>query len=134
MDNGSGGFMTDLTFNGGKYGAFFGNQQFTTRNLTFNNCQTAVFMNWNWVSLRIFRFSPLVTNLIGEFRHGLYLASQSTTVELALIWPTEGHQARLLDPYYLLTAPSPTPLSGSLRSIPPMKDQPMAPLSLTMST
>ncbi|EHL02584.1 putative Glucan 1,3-beta-glucosidase [Glarea lozoyensis 74030] len=48
MDNGSGGFMTDLTFNGGKYGAFFGNQQFTTRNLKFNNCQTAIFMNWNW--------------------------------------------------------------------------------------
>jgi glucan 1,3-beta-glucosidase len=49
MDNGSGGFMSDLTFNGGQYGAFFGNQQFTTRNMTFNNCQTAVFMNWNWV-------------------------------------------------------------------------------------
>ncbi|KAK3953407.1 pectate lyase superfamily protein-domain-containing protein [Pseudoneurospora amorphoporcata] len=48
MDNGSGGFMSDLTFNGGKYGAFFGNQQFTTRNLTFNDCQTAIFMNWNW--------------------------------------------------------------------------------------
>ncbi|KAL2074490.1 hypothetical protein VTL71DRAFT_8268 [Oculimacula yallundae] len=48
MDNGSGGFMTDLTFNGGKYGAFLGSQQFTTRNMTFNNCQTAVFMNWNW--------------------------------------------------------------------------------------
>jgi glucan 1,3-beta-glucosidase len=48
MDNGSGGFMTDLIFNGGKYGAFFGNQQFTTRNLTFNGCQTAVYMNWNW--------------------------------------------------------------------------------------
>jgi glucan 1,3-beta-glucosidase len=48
MDNGSGGFMTDLTFNGGKYGAFFGNQQFTTRNLKFNGCQTAVYMNWNW--------------------------------------------------------------------------------------
>jgi glucan 1,3-beta-glucosidase len=44
MDNGSGGFMADLTFNGGKYGAFFGNQQFTTRNLTFNNCQTAIYM------------------------------------------------------------------------------------------
>ena len=41
--------MTDLTFNGGQYGAFFGNQQFTTRNMTFNNCQTAIFMNWNWV-------------------------------------------------------------------------------------
>jgi glucan 1,3-beta-glucosidase len=48
MDNGSGGLMVDLTFNGGKYGAFLGNQQFTTRNLTFNNCKTAIFMNWNW--------------------------------------------------------------------------------------
>lgn len=48
MDNGSGGFMSDLTFNGGQYGAFFGNQQYTTRNLTFNGCQTAIFMNWNW--------------------------------------------------------------------------------------
>lgn len=48
MDNGSGGFMTDLTFVGGKYGAFLGNQQFTTRNLTFRNCNTAVYMNWNW--------------------------------------------------------------------------------------
>ena len=49
MDNGSGGFMTDLTFNGGNYGMFLGNQQFTTRNLTFNNCGTAVYMNWNWL-------------------------------------------------------------------------------------
>ncbi|KAF2461924.1 exo-beta-1,3-glucanase Exg0 [Lineolata rhizophorae] len=49
MDNGSGGFMADLTFNGGNYGAFFGSQQFTTRNLTFNNCKTAIFMNWNWL-------------------------------------------------------------------------------------
>lgn len=48
MDNGSGGFMSDLTFNGGGYGAFFGSQQFTTRNMTFNNCNTAIFMNWNW--------------------------------------------------------------------------------------
>ena len=57
MDNGSGGFMSNLTFNGGRYGAFFGNQQFTTRDLTFNDCQTAIFMNWNWLwtfkSLRI---------------------------------------------------------------------------------
>ncbi|EEP82172.1 hypothetical protein UREG_07037 [Uncinocarpus reesii 1704] len=48
MENGSGGFMTDLVFNGGNYGAFFGNQQFTTRNLTFNECNTAIFMVWNW--------------------------------------------------------------------------------------
>jgi hypothetical protein len=49
MDNGSGGFMTDLVFNGGAIGAFFGSQQFTTRNLTFNDCGTAIFMNWNWL-------------------------------------------------------------------------------------
>lgn len=49
MDNGSGGFMSDLVFNGGNYGAFLGNQQFTSRNLTFNGCNTAVFMNWNWL-------------------------------------------------------------------------------------
>ena len=48
MDNGSGGFMSDLIFNGGNYGAFLGNQQFTSRNWTFNNCNTAIFMNWNW--------------------------------------------------------------------------------------
>lgn len=41
--------MTDLIFNGGRYGAFFGNQQFTTRNLVFNDCQTAIYMNWNWL-------------------------------------------------------------------------------------
>ncbi|KAJ9605855.1 hypothetical protein H2200_009704 [Cladophialophora chaetospira] len=49
MDNGSGGFMSDLTFNGGNYGMFLGNQQFTTRNLIFNGCSTAIFMNWNWL-------------------------------------------------------------------------------------
>lgn len=40
--------MSDLTFNGGGYGAFLGSQQFTTRNMTFNGCNTAIFMNWNW--------------------------------------------------------------------------------------
>ena len=49
MDNGSGGFFSDLIFNGGSVGAFLGNQQFTTRNLTFRNCQTAIYMNWNWL-------------------------------------------------------------------------------------
>ncbi|KAL1302651.1 hypothetical protein AAFC00_003018 [Neodothiora populina] len=48
MDNGSGGFMSDLVFDGGNYGAFLGNQQFTSRNWTFNDCNTAIFMNWNW--------------------------------------------------------------------------------------
>ncbi|CAK5264005.1 unnamed protein product [Mycena citricolor] len=48
MENGSGGFMGDLVFNGGKYGMWVGNQQFTVRNVTFNGAQTAVFGAWNW--------------------------------------------------------------------------------------
>ena len=43
--------MSDLVFNGGNYSVFFGNQQFTTRNLTFNDCGTAIKMNWNWIWL-----------------------------------------------------------------------------------
>lgn len=49
QDNGSGGFMTDLVFNGGAVGAFMGSQQFTVRNLTFNDCGTAIYQNWNWL-------------------------------------------------------------------------------------
>ena len=62
MDNGSGGFMTDLTFNGGNYGAFLGSQQFTTRNLTFNGCKTAVFMNVSYIfRLRLPQFGPFLS-------------------------------------------------------------------------
>lgn len=42
IEEGSGGFMTDLVFNGGLYGMNQGNQQFTMRNLTFNGCVTAI--------------------------------------------------------------------------------------------
>lgn len=49
MDNGSGGWLEDLIFNGGNVGLFGGNQQFTVANITFNNCVTAIFQNWNWV-------------------------------------------------------------------------------------
>ncbi|KAJ3932251.1 MAG: exo-beta-1,3-glucanase [Lentinula lateritia] len=45
MENGSGGFMGDL---GGKFGMWVGNQQFTVRNITVNNANTAVFGVWNW--------------------------------------------------------------------------------------
>jgi glucan 1,3-beta-glucosidase len=49
MENGSGGFMADLTFNGGGLGMSVGNQQFTTRNLTFNGCKTAISVQWDWL-------------------------------------------------------------------------------------
>ncbi|KAJ7768007.1 glycoside hydrolase family 55 protein [Mycena olivaceomarginata] len=41
MENGSGGFVGDLVFNGGKIGMSVGNQQFTVRNVIVNNAQTA---------------------------------------------------------------------------------------------
>ncbi|KAL7974408.1 glycoside hydrolase family 55 protein [Trichoderma sp. SZMC 28014] len=49
MEDGSGGWLNDLTFNGGALGMWVGNQQFTSRNLQFNGCQTAIYMNWNWL-------------------------------------------------------------------------------------
>ncbi|KAH9484138.1 putative glucan endo-1,3-beta-glucosidase [Psilocybe cubensis] len=48
MENGSGGFMGDLVFNGGKFGMWVGNQQFTVRNVTVNNAQSGIFSVWNW--------------------------------------------------------------------------------------
>jgi len=48
MENGSGGFMSDLVFNGGKNALWIGNQQFTTRNITINGAATGIYMNWNW--------------------------------------------------------------------------------------
>ncbi|KAK0442944.1 exo-beta-1,3-glucanase [Armillaria borealis] len=44
----SGGLISDLEFNGGKYGMWVGNQQFTVRNVVFNGVNTAVFASWNW--------------------------------------------------------------------------------------
>ena len=40
IEEGSGGLLTDLTFNGGAAGASMGNQQYTMKNLKFNNCKT----------------------------------------------------------------------------------------------
>jgi hypothetical protein len=48
MENGSGGFMTDLVFVGGNFGAYFGNQQFTTSGLLFDSCRTGLQIHWDW--------------------------------------------------------------------------------------
>ncbi|GAB0132610.1 hypothetical protein EsDP_00001040 [Epichloe bromicola] len=48
MENGSGGSMSELYFQGGNLGAYFGNQQFTSRNLLFFKCKTAVQIHWDW--------------------------------------------------------------------------------------
>ncbi|KAJ5974954.1 hypothetical protein N7481_008661 [Penicillium waksmanii] len=48
IESGSAGYMGDLVFNGGNIGAALGNQQFTARNLTFNNAITAISHFWDW--------------------------------------------------------------------------------------
>jgi glucan 1,3-beta-glucosidase len=58
MDNGSALFLEDLIFNGGSIGFLSGNQQFTCRNLTFNNCQTAIYQVWDW----LFAYKDIVIN------------------------------------------------------------------------
>lgn len=48
MEEGSGGLINDLVFYGGEYGCQLGSQQYTMRNLTFFNAQTAILQIWNW--------------------------------------------------------------------------------------
>ncbi|KAF3929479.1 hypothetical protein ABW19_dt0200131 [Dactylella cylindrospora] len=48
MENGSGGFVSDLNFTGGNIGFRAGSQQFTARNLQFTQCLTAISMIWDW--------------------------------------------------------------------------------------
>ncbi|KAF9531470.1 glycoside hydrolase family 55 protein [Crepidotus variabilis] len=48
MEDGSGGYMGDMTFNGGSEAISGGNQQFTVRNITVNNAKTGVLSAWNW--------------------------------------------------------------------------------------
>ncbi|KAH7147069.1 pectate lyase superfamily protein-domain-containing protein [Dactylonectria estremocensis] len=49
VENGSGGFLANLLFIGGKYGAFMGNQQFTASELWFNDIlDSAIQLRWDW--------------------------------------------------------------------------------------
>ncbi|KAJ5482994.1 Glucan 1-3-beta-glucosidase [Penicillium diatomitis] len=48
IENGSGGFMTDVTITGGLYGANVGNQQFTMRNMIISDAVTAISQIWDW--------------------------------------------------------------------------------------
>jgi glucan 1,3-beta-glucosidase len=41
--------MSDLVFDGGLYGMWIGNQQFTSRNITIRGASTAaIYLNWDW--------------------------------------------------------------------------------------
>ncbi|KAL4754843.1 hypothetical protein BDW72DRAFT_200512 [Aspergillus terricola var. indicus] len=47
-ENGSGGIMSDVTFRGGNFGFYGGNQQFSAHRMTFIGCTTAVQIIWDW--------------------------------------------------------------------------------------
>ena len=55
--------MSDLTFYGGLTGAFFGNQQFTSRNLTFYGAVVAIDQIFDWGRWLTFDSSVLVLTL-----------------------------------------------------------------------
>ncbi|KAH8816004.1 pectate lyase superfamily protein-domain-containing protein [Xylogone sp. PMI_703] len=62
IENGSGGFVSDLNFQFGAIGIKIGSQQFTMRNLVFNNCAlTGIQTIWDWG----FTFQNLQMNAIG---------------------------------------------------------------------
>ena len=48
MENGSGGFLANLTFVGGNFGAYFGNQQFTTSHLVFVQANIGLQVHYDW--------------------------------------------------------------------------------------
>ncbi|KAL8958790.1 MAG: hypothetical protein Q9193_004221, partial [Seirophora villosa] len=50
IEEGSGGFLSDLKFTGGLNAVYFGSQQFTVRNCTINNANNAINMVWDWVT------------------------------------------------------------------------------------
>lgn len=47
-ENGSGGQISDITFTGGAFGIYGGNQQFTAQRLVFNGCTIGVQVIWDW--------------------------------------------------------------------------------------
>ncbi|KAI5467799.1 pectate lyase superfamily protein-domain-containing protein [Mariannaea sp. PMI_226] len=48
IEEGSGGLLNDLYFYGGGNATVLGNQQYTARNLRFQNADIAIWMTWNW--------------------------------------------------------------------------------------
>ncbi|OJJ49111.1 hypothetical protein ASPZODRAFT_13848 [Penicilliopsis zonata CBS 506.65] len=48
IENGSGGFVVDVTTSGGLYGIYVGNQQFTMRNLKISDAVTGISQIWDW--------------------------------------------------------------------------------------
>ncbi|KAF7294257.1 Glycoside hydrolase family 55 protein [Mycena chlorophos] len=48
IENGSGGFIADLTISGGAFGMWISNQQFTIHNVSIDGADVAIYQQWNW--------------------------------------------------------------------------------------
>lgn len=81
-ENGSGGFMSDITIFGGHYGMQIGSQQFTVRNIQFTSCLTAINHIWNWgfVWQQIYVLSCYVALNCTQFAGPLYQGTGSISV------------------------------------------------------
>ncbi|ETS81736.1 hypothetical protein PFICI_06738 [Pestalotiopsis fici W106-1] len=82
-ENGSGGFMSDLQFFDGAVGIQCGNQQFTTRNMAFVGCRTAIDLlwdwGWTWKSLLI-SATEYAVKMSGDYRGGSIMFVDSTII------------------------------------------------------
>jgi hypothetical protein len=47
-ENGTGGQISDIKFQGGAVGLFGGSQQFTVQRLKFSGCTVGVKLIWDW--------------------------------------------------------------------------------------
>jgi len=97
MEEGSGGMLSDLIFHGGYYGAQFGNQQYTMRNLTFDGAKTAILQIWNWgwtyKSLNIMNCEVGINMSAPSVGSATLLDSNFVNVETALITGHDPHNS-----------------------------------------
>ncbi|KAF9068658.1 exo-beta-1,3-glucanase [Rhodocollybia butyracea] len=108
MENGSGGFMGDMVFNGGKYGIWGGNQQFTVRNVSFNSVETAVYGLWNWG----YTFQTVT---ITDCQVGFDLATGGLTEDTQTVGAEAIIDAVVINtPIFVRTSEASTSLAGSI--------------------
>lgn len=109
IEAGSGGFMNDLTFEGGLNGLNVSNQQFTMRNLTFSNAVTAInqLSDWGWT------YKGLNINNcgVGYVKYRSKKLSSNLTMLASICLPPRTVHSKLAA-WSSLTANSPTLLSA----------------------
>ncbi|KAF2153724.1 glycoside hydrolase family 55 protein [Myriangium duriaei CBS 260.36] len=74
-ENGSSGFMSDVSFSGGQYGLYGGNQQYTVRSFRFDGQHTAAICliwdwGWTWSDLYIQNTPTAILIINPDLPHG----------------------------------------------------------------